>query len=124
VANKIVRGKQFTVLWHVHDLKMPHMDYDEVTSMINWLKGICGDMKVSRGKKRDYFGMTLDYTKKGEVKVTMIDYMKGVIDDFPEDVTGQSATPAAENLFEVQPDESRILLDEKRAQAFHHAVAH
>jgi hypothetical protein len=34
--------------------------------------------------------MTLDYTKKGEVKVTMIDYMKGVIEDFPEVVTGQS----------------------------------
>jgi hypothetical protein len=67
--------------------------------------------------------MTLDYTKKGEVKVTMIDYMKGVIEDFHEVITGRSSTPAAKNLFEVRPDESRVFLDKKRSQAFHHAVA-
>jgi hypothetical protein len=33
VANKMVRGKQFTVIWHVDDLKMSHMEYDEVTLM-------------------------------------------------------------------------------------------
>jgi hypothetical protein len=38
VANKMVRGKHFTVLWHVDDLKMSHTQYDEVTSMINWLR--------------------------------------------------------------------------------------
>jgi hypothetical protein len=123
VANKIVRGKQFTVLCHVDDLKMSHMEYDEVTSMINWLEGIYGDMKVSLGKKQYYLGMTIAYTKKGEVKVTIIDYMKGVIEDFPEVITGRSATPAADNLFEVRPDESTVLLEEKRAQAFYHAVA-
>jgi hypothetical protein len=80
-------------------------------------------MKVSRGKVHDYLGMTLDYSKKGEVKVMMIDYMKGVIEDFPEVITGVAATPATQNLFEVRPDESRIILEEKRGQAFHHATA-
>jgi hypothetical protein len=56
------------------------------------LKGIYGDMKVSRGKVHDYLGMTLDYTKKGEVKLTTIDYMKGVIEDFPEVITGVQKT--------------------------------
>jgi hypothetical protein len=55
-------------------------------------------MKVSRGKKHNNLGMTLDFTKEGEVKVTMIDCMKGVIEDFPEVITGRSATPAAENI--------------------------
>jgi hypothetical protein len=99
------------------------MEYDEVTSMIDWLKGIYGDMKVSRGKVHDYLGMTLDYSKRGEVKVTTIDYMKGVIENFPEVITVVAATPATENLFEVRPDESRVLLDEKRGQAFNHATA-
>jgi hypothetical protein len=48
-ANEIVQGKH-TVMWHVDDLKMSLMSYDEVTSMINWLKGIYGEMKVSRKK--------------------------------------------------------------------------
>jgi hypothetical protein len=123
VDNKMVQGKQFTLLWNVDDLKISHMDYDEVTSMINWLEGIYGDIKVFRGKKHYYLGMRLAYTKKGEVKVTIIDYMKGVIEDFPEVITGRSATPAAKNIVEVRPDESRVLLDGNRPQAFHHAVA-
>jgi hypothetical protein len=53
----------------------------------------------------------------------MIDYMKGVIEDFPEVITGVAATPVAENLFGVRPDKNRIILDEKRGQAFHHATA-
>jgi hypothetical protein len=122
VANKMARGKKFTMLWHVDDLKMSHMEYDEVTS-IDWLKGIYGDMKVFRGKVHAYLGMTLDYSEKGEVKVTMMDYMNGVIEDPPEVITVVAATPATENLFEVRPDENRILLDEKRGQAFHHATA-
>jgi hypothetical protein len=61
VANKIVQGKQFTIIWHIDDLKMPHMEYDEVTSMIGWLKKIYGGMKSSRGKKHDYLDTTLDF---------------------------------------------------------------
>jgi hypothetical protein len=63
--NKMAQGNQFIVLWHVNCLKMSHMEHDEVTSMINWLTGVYGDMHVSRGKKHDYLGVTLDYTKKG-----------------------------------------------------------
>jgi hypothetical protein len=46
-----------------------------------------------------------------------------VVEDFPEVITGGAAMPAAENLFEVRPDASRIILDKKRGQAFHHATA-
>jgi hypothetical protein len=91
--------------------------------MIDWLKGIYGDMKVSRGKVHDYLGMTLDYSNKGEVKATMTDYMKGVIEYFPEVITRVVATPTTENLFKVRPYESRVLLDDRRGQAFHHATA-
>jgi hypothetical protein len=53
VANKIVNGKQFTITWHVDDLKLSHVDDKEVTRVIVWLKRIYGDdMRVSRGKTR------------------------------------------------------------------------
>jgi hypothetical protein len=67
--------------------------------------------------------MTLDYAKKGELKVNMDVYLKGVSYDFPGVIPDRSATSSVENLFEVRPDESRILLDEKRVQAFHNEVA-
>ena len=34
VANKTVNGKQCTILWHVGDLKISHVDLEVVTDMI------------------------------------------------------------------------------------------
>jgi hypothetical protein len=105
VANKIVAGTQFTVTWHVDDLKLSHVSSDEVTKTIEWLKSIYGqDMQVSRGKKHDYLGMDLEYSNDGEVKITMINYLKGVLDDFPEAIVNTAATPAADHLFTIRPE--------------------
>jgi hypothetical protein len=68
-------------------------------------------------------GMTLYFTNKGEVKVTMIDYLKGVINDFPEIIPGTAITPATTNLFEVRPHNEQKVLGEEQARAFHHSVA-
>jgi hypothetical protein len=124
VANKMIHHKQFTMVWHVDDIKMSHDEEEVVTQMITWLKSIYGeDMRVSRGRVHDYRGMTLDFTKKGEVKVTMIDYLKKVISDFPEEITGTAVTPATTNLYDVRADDERTTLGEEQARAFHHAVA-
>ena len=72
VANKDVDGKQLTVLWQVDDLKVSHVNPDMVTSFLTQLNNVFGknaNITVTRGKVHDYLGMTLDYTKKGKVKV-------------------------------------------------------
>jgi hypothetical protein len=53
VANRISEsGKQQTVLWHVDDLMMSHVDPDENTNLLKYLEGIYGDkMTVMRGSK-------------------------------------------------------------------------
>ena len=38
VANKIVDGAQLTVVWHVHDLKVSHVDAGVVTRMSVWMQ--------------------------------------------------------------------------------------
>ena len=40
VANKMINGSQFTVVWHVDDLKLSHKDPKVVTKMIRYLKGL------------------------------------------------------------------------------------
>ena len=40
------------------------------------------DMQIYRWNKHDYLGMNLDLSVKGQVAVTMVDYLKGVISDF------------------------------------------
>jgi hypothetical protein len=124
VANKIMNSNQFTITWHVDDLNLSHMDNKEVTKTIDWLKSIYEEyMRVFRGKKHDYLGMDLDFANKGEVKITMIDYLKGVLEDFPEIIMGSARTPADNHMFTVREDTKKKLLDESRTTVLHHSVA-
>ena len=68
VTNKEINGKQFTVVWHVDDLKVSHKDKREVDKFIEFIKTKyedvnIGKVKTSRGKVHKYLGMVLDYSK-------------------------------------------------------------
>jgi hypothetical protein len=65
--------------------------------------------------------MTLNYSVEGKVKVTMLKYIKKILEEMPEEWTGEAATPAANHLFEVNPEAEQ--LDEETAQTFHRIVA-
>ena len=67
--------------------------------------------------------MWLDYSILGKVRISMEEYLRGVLDNIPEGITETPETPAASNLFTVRGDSERELLDDTRAQAFHHTVA-
>jgi hypothetical protein len=126
VANKMIDGHQCTILWHVDDLKISHVDPAIVTEVIEKLEAIFGSeapLTKTRGPIHDYLGMTLDFSKKGKVKFTMIDYIKGILEDLPEDMDGEAATPAASHLFDVHEASSDMLLERDAAVMFHHNVA-
>ena len=61
-------------------------------------------MHGSRGKRHDYLGMWLDYSIPGEVRISMEEYLRGVLDYFSEEITETPETPAALNLFIVRED--------------------
>ena len=78
-----------------------------VTSIINSLSTIYGGTILligSQGKIHEYLGMTFDYTTKGEVKVTMHDYINVMIDNIPEFWKNEirMATPALNSLNETR----------------------
>ena len=123
VANKMVNGKQLTITWHVDDLKISHVNRNVVSNTITWLESIYGEMHGSRGQRHEYLGMCLDFSVKGEVRVSMEKYLRGIIDDFPEEIRGIARTPASEHLFKVREDNKEILLSKTKARAFHHSVA-
>ena len=88
-ANRMVDGKQQTILWHVDDCKIrgSKKTNDEFIKVIRdeyetIFKDSSGKMTVSRGENHKYLGMDLDFTTKGEVKVTMADYTKECIKIF------------------------------------------
>jgi hypothetical protein len=54
VANMMIDGKQMTVIWHVDDLKVSHVDAFKLTKFASYLSSIYGGLAVHRGKKHDY----------------------------------------------------------------------
>ena len=125
VANKDINGSQCTIVWHVDDLKISHVDPNVVTDILDKLSEEFGKeapLTITRGKKHDYLGMVLDYSVPGKVKIIMSDYIKGILDEVPSDMNGEAPTPAANHLFDVN-NENPALLDREKAELFHHIVA-
>ena len=110
---------------YVDDMKISHVSPDEVANMIGYLKrkyandGI-GQMKVSRGKVHEYLSMTQDFTEKGIVKVNMVDYVKIMLENFPEDVKTASSQ-VSDFLFKVDNEAKK--LNEDLKQQYHTPVA-
>ena len=124
VMNKTIANTQLTVAWHVDDLKVSHVNSKVVDQFIMDMEGEFGKetpLNQSRGKMHDYLGMTLDFTIPGEVTITMVDYIKGVLYDAPKEMRGSAVTPAANHLFwvnEVNP----VLLEKDEADIYVHIV--
>ena len=80
VWNRMVKGKQQTVLFHVDDCKISCVSVKANDELIEILREEyesifedgSGKMKVHRGKVLEYLGMTLDYSVDGQVKITML----------------------------------------------------
>ena len=78
--NKTVDGKQITVRWHVDNLKISHLNMSAIEDHIKELQSEFGKeapLSVTRGPIHEYLGMTIDFTKRGTVVFSMLDYIKG-----------------------------------------------
>jgi hypothetical protein len=49
---------------------------DEFANWLNDKYGEFGEVKVKRGTIHEYLGMKFNYSKKGEVSVSMIEYIE------------------------------------------------
>jgi hypothetical protein len=130
VANKTIDGKQCTVVWHVDDFKISHVDPQVVTRILNLLDAKYGQeivggkrapLIITRGKIHDYLGMTLDYSEPGFVKLDMTNYVNKILDEMPEVMDGTVTLPAAAYLFQIF--EGIEPLNETTSEFFHATVA-
>ena len=90
VANKVIKGKQITICFHVDDCKISHESSKVIGDTIDWLRSEyesifedgSGARKVHRGKVHKYLGMSLDFSHKGQCRVSMYDYVDGILKAF------------------------------------------
>ena len=97
-----------------------------VDKMIKIMKSLyVEDVIIFRGKKHYYLGINLDLSVEGQVAVTTMDCLKGVISDFKEAeiITGTAVFPAAEHLYTIREGCKQKKLDKKRRTDFYHVVA-
>jgi hypothetical protein len=132
VANKIIKGKQMTICFHVDDCKLSHMIPKIMDKMIGYLRREyesifedgSGAMQVSRGKVHTYLGMTLDFSVRGQVKVTQFGYIEEILAAFDKAAPkagGTKSSAAPNNLFTVDEDCKKIPAE--KAVEFHNLVA-
>eukprot|EP00957_Ditylum_brightwellii_P033500 2538705-Ditylum_brightwellii.AAC.1 len=124
VANKEIEGSQCTIVWHVDDLKISHVNSEVVTELINKIQDKYGKeklMTVTRGKILNYLGMNIDFMSPGKVMIDTIEYVIKMLLDLPPEFDDKAAAPAANHLFIT--NEQAEKLDEEKAQLAHHNIA-
>jgi hypothetical protein len=131
VANKMIEGDQMTIRFHVDDCKLSHRKTKVMDSMLDQLRQEyesifedgSGAMMASRGNIHKYLGMTLDYTVRGQVKITMFDYVDEILAAFDkaESKGGGTKTSAVpDSIFRV--DENCEKLKQDKDVEFHNMV--
>ena len=114
IANKMINGSQFTVVWHVDDLKVSHLDKNnEIRVFINLIKAKyedekIGKVKVNCGTKHKYLGMDLDFSELGNIIVTMKDYIDNMLNEFNSEIKTKCAMLAAKFLFQTHEDVPKL----------------
>jgi hypothetical protein len=103
-SNKIVNGKQCTIVWHVDDLKILHVNPNVVTDIMKQLELKYGTMSVTCGTKHTYVGINFKFDQDGTVQIKMCDCIKECIDEFPEEIKTSLTSPVATPLFDVNED--------------------
>jgi hypothetical protein len=112
-------GNQITIALHVDDLLVTCKQESEIEEFYSYLRSVYPETKITRGRVLDYLGMTFDFRRAGEVKVTMANCVQEILRE--AGTTKPRATPATERLFDVRESAARATKSD--AERFHSQVA-
>jgi hypothetical protein len=113
-------GSQTTLVLHVDDVLVTAKTTADVKRFLSDIGKKYSDLTIHEGPELDYLGMHLSWSTRGKCAVTMPGYIDEVL-DFASRITGESKTPAGNNLFEI--DEASPLLEKGDAEYYHSLTA-
>jgi len=108
IANKIINGKQCTIIWYMDDNKISHINANVVTQIIKAIKKYFGKMMLTEGMKHTFFGMDICFNKDRTIQIGMQTYIKNAISVFGEGVSKGVMTPAQKDIFKIDAHLSRL----------------
>ena len=121
VANKMVNEKQCTVVFHVDDNKISHIDSKVVTEIMDKVTEHFGELAVTRGDAHDFLGIHIKMRNDGLVAIQQHEQIEQALDMFGPTYTFDVTSPCANHLWKVNEDAEK--LDEEKAKVFHSIVA-
>ena len=121
IANKIVDGKQCTVVWYVDDAKISHEDLAVVRGIVSDLEEEFGKLSPTYGNTQEYLGMKIHIDDNQIVHIDMRDQICEIIGDFSETIEGKVSSPASKHLMHTNVDSPPLHGD--RADEFHSVTA-
>ena len=71
VANKVINGKQCTIVWYVDVNNLSHVDPNAVTEILENTKKNFGELVISRGDEHECLGMKIKLRKEKLVELSM-----------------------------------------------------
>ena len=107
VMNKTVDSKQRTIFWPLDDFNIFHVIPNLVGAGLSQLTtkyGKLSPLSFIRVRVREYLGMGIYFSTKGKVRITMLNRIKGILEEAAEEMNCISETPEANHLFTVQED--------------------
>ena len=116
VANKLINGKQCTIVFYVDDNKISHEDPQVVSDVIKYLSKYFGELTVSRGRKYDYLGMDIEI-RNNLVYVGMKKQIEEALEWGGRQKGHNPSTPAKSNLFNQNDDDKK--LDNFESDVYH-----
>jgi len=121
IANKMINGKQCTIVWYVDDNKISHVDENVIDDIIEVLEKKFGKFTITKGNKHNFLGMNMEFHDDGRVSVEMKDQILEALDMFGEEVDMIVTSPAPRHLFDV--DDRCEKLSAKNTDIFHSVTA-
>jgi hypothetical protein len=100
VFNRTVDDVQITVVLHVDDLLITSLSQNLMDQFESYLRSVYPEIKMTSGLVIDYLGMTFDFSKPGQVNITMDNCVTDIL--VSSGVTTAKATPATSSLFETR----------------------
>ena len=120
--NMLIEGKQFTIVFHVDNCYLSHVNLMVVTEIIKKFDkayATIDKLTVRQGKVHEYLGMTVDFSTPGKVRLNLYDIIQRLINSLPEDMIGEKNTAAPSYLFDTSNDDESLRLNKADKDTYH-----
>ena len=82
-----------------------------------------GKMTVTRGKRHTFVGIGIEFKDDGTVALSMDEYIAKCINIYGDEIKKSASSPAKGTLFDEDVGNEAMVLNEEKADKFHHTTA-